>query len=295
MAQLIYTTDLGAVFVIEFDATLSEQHTSSAQVTEHPVETGANITDHVRPMLDKVQLEGFITNTPINSLAEEAVRNAGLQPLGAISGGQAPFTLTAPAFARNSSGQQSALTRQRIVAYAQVRGGTPGPLANLAGAVGLPTRVNGLPRSFEPAVATPGRREEESIVVGGTSWQATARVDRVRTVFEQLRALCREGREVQLLTKIYEYPSVVLTSVSTPVTKEDGIQFGLEFTEVRSADTKTVEITKRKPKPAQKRAEPVVPEGPKPTYKRKPGPRLQSNAHALLNGSLPENSNPIPE
>lgn len=296
MAQLIYTTPAGYVFVIEFDATVSEQHTQTAQVTEHPVETGVNIADHVRPQLGKIQLEGFVTNTPINSAAfDNTLLYTDKVPVGLIAGAPTPFVLEAPAFARSSSGQQSALTRQRIVAYAQVTGGTPGVFSSLAGAAGLPSRLNGTPRPFVPATATPGRRVEESIAVGGTAWQATARIDRVRIIYETLRALCREGRQVQLLTKIYEYPEVVLTSVSTPVTKDEGIQFSLEFSEVRKVDTKTVEITKRKPKPKQKRAEPKVDEGPKATYKRKPTPRLQSNAHALLNGTAPENANLVNE
>ncbi len=50
---------------IEFDATLSENHPSSNVVTEHPVERGVNVTDHVRPEVDRVTLEVYVTNAPI--------------------------------------------------------------------------------------------------------------------------------------------------------------------------------------------------------------------------------------
>lgn len=47
------------------DASVNERHGASAQVTEHQVETGPNIVDHIRPMPRKLTIEGIITNTPI--------------------------------------------------------------------------------------------------------------------------------------------------------------------------------------------------------------------------------------
>lgn len=52
---------------MRFDVVLSETHTSSAAVTEHPVERGPNVTDHVRKQLDSITLEVFVSNTPINT------------------------------------------------------------------------------------------------------------------------------------------------------------------------------------------------------------------------------------
>jgi hypothetical protein len=49
---------------VEFDATLREVPTYSATVTEHPVERGAPITDHVIPQNGRVQFEVVVTNTP---------------------------------------------------------------------------------------------------------------------------------------------------------------------------------------------------------------------------------------
>lgn len=50
---------------IYFDVVLSENHKKSATITEHPVESGADIADHVRVALDEVTLEGFVSNNPI--------------------------------------------------------------------------------------------------------------------------------------------------------------------------------------------------------------------------------------
>ncbi len=57
---------------LSFDAVTSESHNKSNTITEHPIEAGADITDHVRPNLDRVILECFISNTPVYS-------NVGLQ------------------------------------------------------------------------------------------------------------------------------------------------------------------------------------------------------------------------
>lgn len=50
-----------------FDVVFSETHNASSTVTEHPVEMGADVTDHVRPNVDRVMIEGFISNAPIYS------------------------------------------------------------------------------------------------------------------------------------------------------------------------------------------------------------------------------------
>lgn len=50
---------------IVFDASLSETHTESADVTQHPVEFGANITDHIRRQPAQVEINGLVTDHPI--------------------------------------------------------------------------------------------------------------------------------------------------------------------------------------------------------------------------------------
>jgi len=48
-----------------FDVVTSETHEGSSFISEHPVEKGANVSDHVRDELDKVTLEVFISNAPL--------------------------------------------------------------------------------------------------------------------------------------------------------------------------------------------------------------------------------------
>lgn len=51
---------------IVLDASLSERHSSNVEVTVHPIEDGADPTDHARQLPDSLQLEGLFSNTPLD-------------------------------------------------------------------------------------------------------------------------------------------------------------------------------------------------------------------------------------
>jgi len=59
-----------------FDATISEMHDSTADLSDHPVEGGADFTDHIRRTPDSIELEGIVTDDPLvidrSTNAEEA-------------------------------------------------------------------------------------------------------------------------------------------------------------------------------------------------------------------------------
>lgn len=243
MATIIYENENGLLSAIEFDVTGNETPTFTATPTAHPVEAGADITDHVHPELVKVELEGLITNTPLNETAL-------VDPYfteGAVLGQNTPFTL--------------AIERKRRLTYAQVVGGTPGPGAVLMDALGLPSRVNGLPRTFVPAVATPATYVNEPVVLSGRSFQPYFQTDRVKVIFEALEKLVTTGTEVRLLTRLKEYPSMVITSVVAPSVAEDSINFTISLTELRYAEVGSGVLVRRK-KPKEKRAETNLALGP---------------------------------
>lgn len=48
----------------QLDGVISEQHQSSATVTQHPVEYGVNIADHVIKQPQKIIINGIVTNSP---------------------------------------------------------------------------------------------------------------------------------------------------------------------------------------------------------------------------------------
>lgn len=64
---LIWEDDAGETKSVRFDVVSTETHELLNVITEHPVETGANISDHVRPELERVSLEGYVSNKPLYS------------------------------------------------------------------------------------------------------------------------------------------------------------------------------------------------------------------------------------
>jgi hypothetical protein len=63
-AYILWDNDIS---VLRFDAVKSEVQERTNLITEHPVESGANITDHIRPNLNKVTLEAFVSNSPLQA------------------------------------------------------------------------------------------------------------------------------------------------------------------------------------------------------------------------------------
>jgi hypothetical protein len=58
------------------------EHGQTALVTQHPVESGADISDHVRPELPTVTLEGVVSNTPLFAVSEIASRDGNRRAIG---------------------------------------------------------------------------------------------------------------------------------------------------------------------------------------------------------------------
>ena len=52
--------------IVSLDCSISERHSASVEITKHPIEEGANPTDHAREMPLKLIIEGLVTNTPLS-------------------------------------------------------------------------------------------------------------------------------------------------------------------------------------------------------------------------------------
>lgn len=53
---------------ITFDATVSSTHSGDAEITDHPVEEGSDITDHIRRNPERLELNASVTDTPVKLL-----------------------------------------------------------------------------------------------------------------------------------------------------------------------------------------------------------------------------------
>lgn len=69
---LTFEDDAGATVEVRADAITSTRHQLRAQATEHPVESGEDVADHVLPGLDRVTVEAFVSNQPTDPFADES-------------------------------------------------------------------------------------------------------------------------------------------------------------------------------------------------------------------------------
>jgi hypothetical protein len=65
---------------ITVDASLTEKHSSSIEVTKHPVESGAKPADHSTENPDKVIIEGIFSNTPTSEKDWQKRGTGGMKP-----------------------------------------------------------------------------------------------------------------------------------------------------------------------------------------------------------------------
>jgi len=63
--RVTLTWESDANQVITFDAAITENHSSNTEVTDHPVESGVDITDHLKRLPDELSLVGVVTDDPL--------------------------------------------------------------------------------------------------------------------------------------------------------------------------------------------------------------------------------------
>lgn len=64
--------------IVVFDATMSETHDSTAEITSHPIDDGSTISDHVIIHPFAFSCDVYVTNTPIEDLGRGVVETVEL-------------------------------------------------------------------------------------------------------------------------------------------------------------------------------------------------------------------------
>lgn len=77
----IFSKTLPALGIIEFDAKLEGMTSKAVQLTQFPVEFGANINDHAIILPDRYLLTGAVSNTPLGI----GLDDLGMMGVGAVS------------------------------------------------------------------------------------------------------------------------------------------------------------------------------------------------------------------
>lgn len=85
---------VGGVAGIVIDATVSEDHNASCDLTENPVEEGAKITDHVQINPVQLTVEGVITDSPLGYAVIGNIQNF-IRSVSTIFGATSPRSLDA--------------------------------------------------------------------------------------------------------------------------------------------------------------------------------------------------------
>jgi hypothetical protein len=212
--------------LLRFDATLSEVVSLASSVTEHPMESGAPLSDHVRHANITVSLEVMVSNTPLDNISLTSSR---------LLAAQLPLSI--------------ATTRKKLVTYAQVTGGFVQPF-----------NVNGFPRRIAPISTRAAVWAEVPEFVGGRSLQFGSYVDRVGEVYSALVAIKQKAMLCTVFGKEKTFTSMILTAMSAPTAAQDSMTFSLTFTGTRFADVaQTIEAKRR---PLEPRAKAPVDAGP---------------------------------
>jgi len=76
LTELIFGEKVRAkIGVVQLDASISENHEDEADITNHPIEDGGEITDHIRKLPITFSLNGRVTNTPLVYLASQFAKS----------------------------------------------------------------------------------------------------------------------------------------------------------------------------------------------------------------------------
>ena len=93
-AYLQWTDTSGSSNLITFAVVTAEDWDEGAQVTEHPVEQGPDVADHIRVELPKCRLRVFATNEPIDvahgDSVVQAVQQLQSMPMESVIWSQSP-------------------------------------------------------------------------------------------------------------------------------------------------------------------------------------------------------------
>jgi hypothetical protein len=229
---------------IWIDVSIREQHNSSAEVTRHPVEEGADVSDHVRLQADQLQIEGLVSNQPIELPGSHAqgvtADESGslLQLDGMLAKGTTSTTIEGeptPGLLGLVPGVDQALALLRVV--------------------GLDPRSKRQLEMVLPQMV-PSRRTMQSVAL-----RFSREFDRVSAVHAALRAAFVARQPVQVITSLRVYEAMVMTdlTINRDASTAGALRFGTTVEEIRIV--KSITGLVGAPDPVNVRAKPSLDSG----------------------------------
>lgn len=216
----------GQTFFITLDVASKIQHTSTNQVTDHPVETGANVSDHVRPEPNVLTIDGVISNTPIY-LPSDHIGNSTL------------ITETVTASWNGYDNRRKIRGREATI-------GDYFPAPRPIGRIGL-----GTAETAQIGRDVPGGSLAATVTTFSDAF------DRVGECYGELLLIRDTGTLCMVVThrRTYENMAVTQLDVADDGNTGNALRFTVAFKQVRFGQTKTEPIpaVPRKKKPAGKK------------------------------------------
>lgn len=206
-AQITWKGDTGQTYTLTLDASVHEMHTGTSTVTDHPVERGSNVADHIRPDPDEVTIEGVISNTP---------HFLPVDHIGAIT-----------------------LEDKQIKGAEITASQTVGNNALGRAGVGLVASNLPIPTGLLGHIGT---GVFQTALVTGFSGE----FDRVTECYKELLRIRSQGQLVRILTTLRSYDNMALTSlqVTREASSGNSLQLSLAFKNVRFGATRNEPVPK---------------------------------------------------
>lgn len=183
-ASLFYKEEGYFVGAIKFDLLISESHSIEAQVSEHPIEDGSVVSDHVRILPRKGSLVGLVTNHPLKTDAK--LPDWFLEKLNAAG---SPSILTQ--FARQYGFRQSSLSSDDFAQLVR-------PSTNRAATAW--EKFVELVKTKEPVTISTGLEKPENVIVTKVSASRdpdTGDAQKFQVEFQEIRIV--KLSEIQIL------------------------------------------------------------------------------------------------
>jgi hypothetical protein len=206
-AQIKWIGATGQEYTITVDASIHETHKASSTVTDHPVEIGSNVADHIRPDPDELSMECVISNHPsflprdhMGGVVQQAVQIKGAQKTAADEVNKVPLA---------------------------------------GGAIGLVASTLPVPTS---ALGQIGIGKYDVGIVQGWSGE----FDRVTECYQELLKIRRTGQLVRILTTLrsYDNMAMLVCDVDRVAASGASMDLALEFKNVRFGQTKNEPVPK---------------------------------------------------
>jgi hypothetical protein len=220
--------DTGATEFVAFDAVMTEGHEDVMTITEHPVEQGANVTDHAREEPTRLTVEGFVSGMP--TLADDDARFESV-----------PLTVETMA-------DPGTKTIQLDVPGAPIQPSVSGLLQ--AGIGAISNAITGGPNHKATVRGDPRRT---TVARRAQMLRQSSPRNRVRHVYDLLLKAQSRKLLVTAQTGVREHFDMLIERVAAPRTTADGTgaKFQVDLKRIRVAASETVQS----PQPAELRGQ----------------------------------------